>query len=89
LIIAIFAGRGAAPGDLVSLPLLHLHFDRFRFACWAFQQMHLEHAVLELGCDLSRVGILREGERAQECAIRALDPMEFLLLFFLLGLSLA
>ena len=82
-------GAVLRPAIWFRCPLLHFYFDRFRFACWAFRQMHFEHAILELGRDLSRVGILRDCERAQECAIGALDPMEFLFLFFLLGLALA
>src|SRR6516165_4056413 len=69
--------------------LLNLHFDRFWLRHGAFWQMNLQHAVMKLSHDLRRVRVFGHGERALERPEEALEPMEFSLLFFLLGLALA
>ena len=38
----------------------HLDLDRFRFRFLGFREMHVEHPVFVVGCDLAPVRILRE-----------------------------
>src|SRR5438132_2572827 len=69
--------------------LLHFYFDCFWLRHRAFWQVNLQYAVFELSHDLGWIRIFGYGERTLKGAEEAFEPMEFSLLFFLLGSALA
>lgn len=69
--------------------LLHFDFDRLWLRHRAFRQVNLQHAVMKVSHDLGCVRVFPHGECALERAEEAFQPMEFSLLFFLLGFALA
>src|SRR4029453_5338759 len=69
--------------------LLHVDFDCFWLRHGAFWQVNLQYAVMKLSHDLGWIRIFGYGERTFKGAKEAFDPMEFSLLFFLLGSALA
>ena len=52
--------------------LRHLHFNGLWFGFFTLGQVHLQHAVLELGVDLRAVGALRQRKAAKEVPVRPL-----------------
>src|ERR1043166_2556191 len=52
-----------------------LDLDLLGFCFFVLHQMHGEHAVLELGVDFGRTGVIRKQEAASESAVGALDAV--------------
>ena len=74
-----------APSDQCN-GLAHLDLDGFRFRLHGFREMHLEHAILEVGGHLAPIRILRKREAALEASVGAFDPVIFSPRFFLITL---
>src|SRR6516164_76832 len=69
--------------------LFHFNFDVFGLGRFAFLEMHLQHAVLELGTNFGSIGAIRQAKAPRETAVRSFHPMITFVLFFLLESSLS
>jgi hypothetical protein len=63
--------------------LLHVDRNRLRLRGLLLGDVDQQHAVLGLGANIARIGILRQREAAREGAVEALDPNLVLGLFFI------
>src|SRR5206468_12473325 len=83
------AHGASARSPSVFSALLHFDFDCLWLRHGAFWQVNLQYAVMKLSHDLGWIRIFGYGERTLKGAEEAFEPMEFSLLFFLLGSALA
>src|SRR5512147_1550221 len=58
----------------ITAPLTYLDLNGFRFRLLGFREMHLEHAVFEVGRHLAPIRILRKRETAHETPVGAFNP---------------
>ena len=56
--IVACAYEAFADAPRINAPLANLDLDRFLFRLHGFREMHLEHAVLEIGGHVARIRIL-------------------------------
>ena len=73
---------GAAVQSRLVLPFLDLALLLLARYLQRFRQVDAQHAIVELGLDLRRIGIERQGDRAAERAIAAFHHMPVFILVF-------
>src|SRR5207247_9592000 len=71
------------------IAVLHFDVDRIWLRHEEFWQVNLQYAVMKLSHDLVWIRLFGYGERTLKGDEEAFEPMEFSLLFFLLGSALA
>ena len=62
----------------------NFHFNRFGFGPLCLWKVHFEYPILVLGIDFGSIGVFGKGKASHKAAVRSLDAVILLALFFLL-----
>src|SRR5439155_1750100 len=88
VVAGVSGGRESRPPHRARLSG-DVDLDLLGFGLRDFCQVHCEHAVFEVGADLSWAGIIREREAAPETAVGSFDAVILFVLLRLLEFAFA